>query len=242
MHIIPVIDVRHGLAVRAVAGDRANYHPLVTSFAIGADPLFVSAGYRALYPFETLYIADLDGIEGRGANLKLQRQLAGSWPGAEVWIDDGSNSTVPGSPSRADGYRATRVVGSESLVGLTYRLSKVGSGPSRDAGPLSILSLDFRGDEFLGPPELLQDVSLWPERVIVMLLARVGTETGPDAARIRDIAKRAGPRRRVYAAGGVRNKTDLRAVLDAGAAGALVATALHSGQIKTGDLEEIAGW
>jgi uncharacterized protein related to proFAR isomerase len=33
----------------------------------------------------------------------------------------------------------------------------------------------------------------------------------------------------------------LRRLSDLGVAGALVATALHTGQIKTGDLEEIAG-
>ena len=47
--------------------------------------------------------------------------------------------------------------------------------------------------------------------------------------------------RRVYAAGGVRNRADLEALRAAGAAGALVATALHAGTIKAGDLVEIAG-
>jgi phosphoribosylformimino-5-aminoimidazole carboxamide ribotide isomerase len=51
----------------------------------------------------------------------------------------------------------------------------------------------------------------------------------------------AGPKRRVYAAGGVRDMDDVRALRDAGASGVLVATALHEGKIKAGDLEEIAG-
>jgi phosphoribosylformimino-5-aminoimidazole carboxamide ribotide isomerase len=104
-----------------------------------------------------------------------------------------------------------------------------------------VLSLDFRGDEFLGPRALLEDSFLWPDRVIVMTLARVGTGGGPDLARVRDIARRAGTARRVYAAGGVRGPADLRALRSEGAAGALVATALHEGKIKAGDLHEIAG-
>ncbi|MEQ1578109.1 MAG: HisA/HisF-related TIM barrel protein, partial [Hyphomicrobium sp.] len=59
----------------------------------------------------------------------------------------------------------------------------------------------------------------------------------PDLERIADIAQRAGNARRVYAAGGVRNCEDLIAVRQAGAAGALVASALHGGQIKTGGLD-----
>jgi phosphoribosylformimino-5-aminoimidazole carboxamide ribonucleotide (ProFAR) isomerase len=55
------------------------------------------------------------------------------------------------------------------------------------------------------------------------------------------IAQMAGPTRRVFAAGGVRNMDDIRALRDAGAAGVLVASALHEGNIKTGDLQEIAG-
>ena len=43
-----------------------------------------------------------------------------------------------------------------------------------------VLSLDFRGETFLGPQGLLDDAALWPHRVIVMTLARVGGGEGPD--------------------------------------------------------------
>ncbi len=105
-----------------------------------------------------------------------------------------------------------------------------------------VLSLDFRGDAFIGPPELLASPDMWPDDVIVMTLGRVGLGQGPDLARVRRIVDAAGPQRRVFAAGGVRHRDDVAALIDAGAAGALVATALHSGKIKAGDLEEIAGW
>src|SRR5690349_11555373 len=48
MQIIPVIDVRHGQAVRAVRGDRSNYRALVTPLAVSADPLEVARGYLRL--------------------------------------------------------------------------------------------------------------------------------------------------------------------------------------------------
>jgi phosphoribosylformimino-5-aminoimidazole carboxamide ribotide isomerase len=232
MHIIPVIDVRHGLAVRAIAGERASYKPLVTPLAASRDPLVVAAGYRALYPFTTLYVADLDGIEGRGANRALHERIARSWGGEEVWVDDGSVGAAPGS-------RLARVTGSEALGTI-----EAWTGPGLRRGDASragdILSLDFRGDTFLGPPALLEDASLWPSRVIVMTLARVGLAQGPDLVRIETIARRAGRGCKVYAAGGVRNRADVEAVQVAGAAGALIATALHIGQLRTCDLGEIA--
>jgi phosphoribosylformimino-5-aminoimidazole carboxamide ribotide isomerase len=73
-----------------------------------------------------------------------------------------------------------------------------------------------------------------------MTLDRVGSGGGPDVARLKEIAGRAGSRR-VYAAGGIRNRADLDGIAAAGAAGALVASALHAGKITASDLKEIAG-
>ena len=45
--------------------------------------------------------------------------------------------------------------------------------------------------------------------------------------------------REIYAAGGVRDAADLCALKAAGAAGALIATALHDGRVGRADLEAI---
>jgi phosphoribosylformimino-5-aminoimidazole carboxamide ribotide isomerase len=227
MQIIPVIDVRHGLAVRAVRGERSNYRPIVTPLSASADPLEVARGYLRLFPFRTFYIADLDGIEGRGDNSDLPLRLREDAGAAEVWVDNGASS-LPGDLSPS----IRQVLGSESLA----------SGIPKDARASRdwILSLDFRGDVFEGPREILDDAEAWPDRVIVMTLARVGANEGPDYALLKSIIMRAG-KRQVFAAGGVRGREDLLALSEAGTAGVLVASALHDGKIKTGDLEEIAG-
>ena len=63
-----------------------------------------------------------------------------------------------------------------------------------------------------------------------MTLARVGSGEGPDLARLRpDHGEN--PGHRLYAAGGVRDLDDLKGLSDAGAAGVLVASALHDGRI-----------
>lgn len=270
MLVIPVIDVRGGEAVAAVRGDRAAYRPLRTPLAAGSDPVAVALGLYALFPFPTLYVADLDGIEGRGPDRTVQAKLAAAWPGQELWIDDGSNGDQDGdggppplltSPTRGEGSPRARgslqvpsplwgglewgdshgrkteghmikshVLGSESQTSMDAYLRA-----RETSGPHAPLSLDFRGDAFLGPPDLFQDATRWPDRVIVMTLARVGSGEGPDLARLADVVARA-QGRAVFAAGGVRNADDLIAVRDTGAAGALVATALHSGAITPADL------
>ena len=63
-----------------------------------------------------------------------------------------------------------------------------------------------------------------------MTLARVGSGAGPDVERLASIQSIAAGRE-IYAAGGVRNAADLRALKERGVSGALIATALHERRI-----------
>lgn len=234
MDIIPVIDVSRGKVVRAIQGQRAAYRPIETPLAASPEPQDVARGLRALYPFRKVYVADLDGIEGRGRNTHLVPALSQALPHTELWIDAGSGSRSAARAVLAAPV-ATLVVGSESLEAVRAWHDISAEAPAR-----TVLSLDFRGDEFMGPEALLADASLWPSRVIVMTLDRIASEGGPNIALLESIAARAGSRR-VYAAGGIRDRADLDRVKKAGAAGALVASILHTQKISAGDLKQIAG-
>ncbi|MEQ1670125.1 MAG: HisA/HisF-related TIM barrel protein [Hyphomicrobium sp.] len=232
MDIIPVIDVARGAVVRAKRGDRANYKPIETPLSETCDPFDVAAGLHRLHPFGKVYLADLDGIEGRGRNVHLAGILSRAMPGTDIWVDAGTGSRGAARALLASPV-TTLVIGSETLESVAVLKDIIAEAPGR-----TVLSLDFRGDEFLGPEALLNDVALWPHNVIVMTLARIGSGEGPDVARIRDIARRS-EGRRIYAAGGMRHRLDLDAVRAAGACGALIASALHEQKITAGDLKEI---
>lgn len=230
MEIIPVIDLKGGLVVHARRGDRANYRPIETPLATTAEPLDVVAGLMRLHPFAKLYIADLDAIAGRDGHTAAIRRIGQGWPRAELWTDRGSatEEDIIGWRGEACGRL---VLGSESQsdTGLTAAL--------RD-DPSLVLSLDFRGDVFQGPPELLDTPSLWPRRVIVMTLARVGSNLGPDLAKLGSVLERA-EGREVYAAGGLRHAGDGRALKALGVAGVLVATALHDGRLPAPEIRSL---
>lgn len=230
MRIIPVLDLKDGLVVRARAGDRAAYRPISTPLAPSADPIDVARGLFRLFPFDALYIADLDAIEERGANQETILRLAALLGEAEIWLDAG-RVTRTLHPELAAHSRLRPVLGTESLLD---------PGDLRSADGRAILSLDFRGEAFVGPEEILDRPVLWPEDVIVMTLARVGSGGGPDTARLRQIRDRAGPDRRVHAAGGVRGTADLDDLQAMGIAGALVASSLHDGALGAADLERYA--
>jgi phosphoribosylformimino-5-aminoimidazole carboxamide ribotide isomerase len=222
MQVIPVIDLMHGLVVHAKLGERAAYRPIETPLSPTPDPVDVVAGLMRLASFRTLYVADLDAILERGDNFAVLDRLRRAFPDCELWIDNGAADAARVAATRAFG---APVIGSESQRDLALLASE------RDA----LLSLDYRGDAFQGPPEVLLRPELWPPRVIVMTLARIGGGAGPDFERFSTIRHVAGSRD-LYAAGGVRDPADLDALQAAGAAGALVASALHDGRIASADL------
>ena len=225
MDIIPVIDLKGGQVVHARAGQRDRYLPIRTPLAADATPLAVVAGLMGLHPFRRLYVADLDAIAQAGDHEAALADIAAAFPKLELWVDNGL-----GDPAACRAWlgacRHRLVLGSESQEDAT-----LAQALEREAGASRIaLSLDFRDGALLGPPALLDAPALWPSHVIVMTLARVGGSHGPDMDQLRQIRQRA-PDRRVYAAGGLRNVEDLGNLAEVGAAGVLVASALHDGRL-----------
>ncbi len=102
-----------------------------------------------------------------------------------------------------------------------------------------VLSLDYHGDSFLGPQGLCDAPPLWPARVIVITLTRVGGGVGPDMDRLADIKRRA-PGVMLYAAGGLRGAADLIRLKQLGTKGVLVASAPHEGRLNGADLAAAA--
>lgn len=222
MLVVPVIDLMGGAVVHARRGERATYAPITTPLARSADPEAVVAGLLAVAPFANLYIADVDAIEGRPAHDATVKALAKAFPDLRLWVDRGvADETALAAQLSLAGTDA--VIGSESQRDGELLLR-------HRHDPRIVLSLDFRGDQFVGPPSLLEEPEFWPDRVIVMTLARVGSGAGPDVERLHGIRQRAGERR-VFAAGGVRDLADLEALAAAGLSGALVATAIHEGHV-----------
>lgn len=222
MRIIPVLDLKDGQVVRAEQGRRDRYRPIITPLSTSADIVAVAEGLRGLHPFPTFYIADLDAIEGRAPNCEALTSLAALSGIEELWVDAGLAEVASVAAALAT-PAICPVLGSES---------------QRDAAVLRhfrdhpdlILSLDFFADGFRGPAELLDSPELWPNRVIVMTLAKVGSAAGPDFARLRQIKAMAGERM-VIAAGGVRHEADLAELASLGIGAALVATSLHDGTL-----------
>ncbi len=212
-----------GQVVHAREGRRDDYRPLVSALCASSRPADVLDGLLRLYPFQHCYIADLDAILRRGDHRREIATLRAAFPRLEFWVDAG----LPDAGRIAAWPRelGRPVLGSECLDSVA----------AVRAAADGILSLDFRGEAFLGPAALLDEVASWPDDLVVMTLERVGGSQGPDLARLSAVRAHA-PEKRFYAAGGVRGSADLAALAVAGATGVLLASALHDGRLSRADL------
>jgi HisA/HisF family protein len=230
MRIIPVIDLKGGVVVHARRGRRAEYAPLDSPLVEGCDPVAVARALCAAAGTRSLYVADLDALGGGPIDVATIRAVADV---AEPWVDAGATTARHAAALTRAGV-ARNVIGTESIApdALPPR--------PRAARPQAVLSVDLRDGRLISPdPELAgrNPAAAAPlarrlnvRELLVIDLARVGGGAGPPLDAVAELVT-ALPKIAIYAGGGVRDDADLSALESAGAAGALVATALHEGRL-----------
>jgi HisA/HisF family protein len=245
VRIIPVIDLRGGRAVRGRSGERERYRP-VRSRLSGhpegdlSDPAALLAAYRSTLRPDIVYVADLDRIMGQGDNDAVLKGLVGSAPELTFLWDGG----LPDTASIALAVRHGRllpVIGTETLRSVEDLHPLQPSAP----GSRPVLSLDLcdagvvsRSDlpAALREEDVLRRARLCGFRtVILLLLDRVGTSRGLSRdrlLRLRLLSRGLD----LLVGGGIATIDDLVHLRDSGFSGALLATALHDGQISPAEL------
>ncbi len=231
MQIIPVIDLMHGQVVHARKGEREHYHPIQSRLSSDSQPINIVNGLRGLYPFTSLYIADLDAIQKRGQHLSVVAELQLAHPELEIWIDAGF-STVAELQPWLD-LRVRPVLGSESIADMEAYLAMAQACTQQH-----ILSLDFTQQGYQGPLPLLNTAQYWPQDVIVMSLPHVGSNLGPDLSKLQSMQQQYSAQA-FYAAGGTRDVADIEVLAQLGIKGVLIASALHDGRLDAQALSNI---
>jgi len=231
MQLIPVIDLMQGVVVRGVMGNRSHYRPIVSTLCQGAAPTDVARALLKVAGAGVMYVADLDALQGGAVQIDTCRALLGIDGVDELWLDaafdDVARARSVLSELRDAGGRVRPVFGTESL---------------RDAAALrvlaaeavalrAVLSLDRRDGQPMDPSGAWAQPDCWPDTVVMMTLERVGAASGPDLATLTSLMRSARPGTRWIGAGGLRDVDDAVRADRAGAAGWLVASALHDGAL-----------
>ncbi len=244
MRIIPVMDLKAGFAVHAVRGERAAYRPVSGALVSDGNPQALARAFHERLGLQELYIADLDAIQGRGMQQVLIAALVGQ-PGQTLMVDAGTATVAEAQQVLALGAQRV-VIGTETLAG-DDELAAIFHVLPPDR---LVFSLDLNGGRVLAkgaqldgadPLELLTRVYAYGcQEAILLDLARVGAATGVDLALLAKVHSGL-PGLRLLAGGGVRHVADLQDLAAAGAAGALVATALHNAIITRTEIANLAG-
>jgi phosphoribosylformimino-5-aminoimidazole carboxamide ribotide isomerase len=234
MLIIPVLDLRDGVIVRAYRGQRALYQPLQSTRYKSSQAVDVLAALLNRNPFPIVYIADLNAIQSMGRQDDAIIDLVERFPTIRFWLDAGFKNTATIGPW-LNLYNVHVVIGSESHTLASELRNTLAAVPVERR----LLSLDFLQGRFLGPSEILEDAASWPQRVIVMSLDHVGSGLGPDLDRLTRLRAH-WPATAFFTAGGVRHDADLKQLQQLGIHGALVATALHDGRITREQIAALA--
>lgn len=235
--IVGVLDLMNGVAVRAVGGRREEYRPVHSRVCNSSDPRRIAEAFREQYGIESLYVADLDAILGRGSNSEQFGDLSAA--GFRLTVDAGLRHVSDAGPL-LDSSVATIVAGLETLDSPEVLAELTACvGASRLA-----FSLDLAGGRPLLPERraaqnawrsespvslALQAADLQVEHLIVLDLHAVGEARGPVTETLCQSLREALPDVALWTGGGVRSMTDVRRLGECGADAVLVATALHDG-------------
>ncbi|HEX55224.1 MAG: hypothetical protein DRO94_04200 [Candidatus Altiarchaeales archaeon] len=224
--IIPVIDIKDGIVVGTVAGDRESYGELKSVICNSCDPFEVARCYERL-GFRDIYIADLDGILNSEPDIDLIKRIyreielniyydIGMWTLEDIRNLEGVIPVV-----------ATETMSSLNLLMLEKDI--VVSIDTRNGKLLCEIPIDL--SELLG---IIRNSSRIRE-VILLDLDRIGMLKGPNLGLCIYVVRELKEKKVIYG-GGINSLDNLYTLYRLGISRALVGSALHSGRIRIDEL------
>jgi phosphoribosylformimino-5-aminoimidazole carboxamide ribotide isomerase len=241
--VIPVLDLKDGIAVHAVGGIRSHYGPLRSILHPDPNPVELGRAYRDILGLSELYLADLDAISGQGPNVALYRDIAEF--GLSLWVDAGLKIQDDVGPLLGEPIPSI-VAGLETVQGSRALKAMI---DLVEPGRL-VFSLDLfegrtlkKNREEWGtddPLELgLALIELGIRRILVLDLSRVGKRGGIGTDELIAALREASPAIELSVGGGIACVADLIRIRSAGASAVLVGSAFHDATIGPHELAEL---
>jgi phosphoribosylformimino-5-aminoimidazole carboxamide ribotide isomerase len=229
MRCILACDLKGGIVVKGVRGDRDKYRPIAESSRV-VHTSAPAGVIEKIKPKET-YIADLDRIMGVGDHMAVIKTLSGM---TRTMADVGVGSAID--------FDAALGVADMAILGTETAPLRV---IEQCQGPRAVVSLDMRRGRTmcrdraldLEPLDVIRILNgLELDAVILLDVARVGSGEGIDARLTEEAASAS--KHGIIVGGGVRGVEDLELLEKCGASGAIIASAAHDGRIPLSMLRD----
>ena len=237
MDLYPAIDIRSGQVVRLTQGEAGR------ETVYGHDPVAVAERF-AEQGATWIHVVDLDRAFGSGDNIAVVRRIvAAVGPRLGVQLGGGLRS-LERLREGLDLGVARVVVGTSAALDPSFVPAAIeAAGTARlaigvDARAGLVAVRGWTETSTLRAEDLVRRVTAeGVETIIYTDVSRDGMLQGPDVAGA--VALQRGGAR-VIASGGVGSLDDVRAVCDAGLAGAIVGRALYEGRFNVAEALEAA--
>lgn len=238
MDLYPAIDIRHGRVVRLSQGEATR------QTVYGDDPVVVAERF-AEQGAGWIHVVDLDRAFGDGENLALVRRIVARAGGrTRVQLGGGLRSVDAVREGLAQGVTRIVLGTAAALDPAVVSASVAAEGAERivvgiDARDGRVAIRGWTETSALTADALARRVAGEGVRTVVYTdVARDGMLAGADVEGARRLGQ-AGLD--VVASGGIASLADLRAIADAGLAGAIVGRALYEGRFTLSDALAAAG-
>jgi len=192
MNIIPAIDIKGGMVVRAMGGNRKYYQPVHISLNQSSDPIVFTRKIVQLYHPSVIYLADLDSLNNDGDNTNIIIELCNLFKNIIFWVDVGNRKI-----NSLEKNNIIHVMCSECLKKIknfNYIYKN------------HIYSYDYK-DGIIGFKYFQKLDSKYKNKIILMNMSDVGTSKGPDYKHIKRTCRSS--KKEYYVAGGINSVFDI---------------------------------
>ncbi|MFA6807648.1 MAG: HisA/HisF-related TIM barrel protein [Eubacteriales bacterium] len=242
--VIPVLDMKDGIVVQGIKGEREKYQPIKSVLTDSVEILDVLVAFYKKLELTEFYLADLDAIMSSGQKNQLALiplKDKSRFQFFSFMVDAGVSDVESVTKVFKSGVDKV-VIGTETLFSLKMLKDIVKTWGtdkliiSIDTKDAQVLSLSPEISQ-LTPDEAIRKIrETGIQHFILLDLARVGTSSGLDKKLILKCleackANSASSSTLIFG-GGVSGYEDLSWLAAKGVEGALVASILHNGKLN----------
>ena len=232
MNIYVAIDIKNGIVVKAFAGIRNNYTPLIINKKDFSDPFFLIRVIKKNFNIKKFYIADLDSINGSKNNWFLLKKILFFFSNLEFILDLGINH--PQKLLHFKGFKRKEFpLKNNYIFIICTELLLIRKNLVRFRNKQNlILSIDFNGCEDQWLRKINNFIKF--KQVILMFIKNVGGR-GINWSVLKNIKKSLSPKKTIVA-GGVKYDGDLKILSLKGYDSVVVSSLIHKKIASMGEM------